>query len=147
MALTDKERAICAWLWRYQASLRKERELLEELEQLEAKACRITPLISGMPGNGGDGQAVSRAVEKIVEAKQKLAAQISTCLDVRQEVLGVLQSIRDPRDYEILRRRYILGQKWEEIAVQLPMDYSYVHHRHRQAVRLLTLPIESHTKK
>lgn len=46
MIYTDK----VAWLRRYQESLRREKELAEEVERLQSEAARITPLLSGMPG-------------------------------------------------------------------------------------------------
>ena len=67
-----------AWLWRYQDSLRQEKELAEEVEQLRARACRVSPAFTGMPGAQGDGQALPRAVEKILQAQLELQQQIQS---------------------------------------------------------------------
>ena len=107
------------WLRRYQDSLRREQELAEEVEQLRSRACRVTPSLSGMPGGTSDGQALPRAVEQILEAQQELQAQIEQCNTIRREVVDVIEQITNPRDKEILRRRYLLGQRWEEIAEQM----------------------------
>ena len=56
MPMTYEEKR--RWLWRYQESLRGERELAEEVEQLQTRACKVTPSLSGMPGGTGDGQAL-----------------------------------------------------------------------------------------
>ena len=56
-----------AWLRRYRESLRQEQLLGEEIGQLESQARRVTRAISGMPGGGGDGQAIPRALERLEE--------------------------------------------------------------------------------
>ena len=133
------------WLRRYQESLRQEQELAKEVEQLQSEACRMTPLLSGMPGGGSDGQGLPRAVERILAAKQDLQAQIERGCTIRREITDATRQIPHPRDQEILRRRYLLGQRWEEIAVEMHIELRWVYRRHRQAVTFLTM--ESHCQK
>lgn len=132
-----------AWLRRYLDSLRLERELEREVDQIETLATRVTPRLSGMPGGGADGQSLPRAVEGIIRAKQELEAQINVCRAIRGEVVAALEQITNPRDHEILRRRYILGQKWEQIAVEMYYSYKQVRRRHCTCVESLSLPDES----
>lgn len=68
-----------AWLRRYLDSLRLERELEREVDQMETLATRVTPRLSGMPGGGADGQSLPRAVEGIIRAKQELEDWWWTC--------------------------------------------------------------------
>ena len=128
------------WLRRYQDSLRRERELAEELLQLHARACKVTPSLTGMPGGASDGQGLARAVESIVQAQQELQAQINVCGAIRREVVAALEHVTNARDHEILRRRYLLNQKWEQIAVEMYYSYKQVRRRHRACVEALTLP-------
>ena len=132
-----------AWLRRYLDSLRLERELEREVDQMETLATRVTPRLSGMPGGGADGQSLPRAVEGIIRAKQELEAQVNVCRAIRAEVVAALEQITNPRDHEILRRRYILGQKWEQIAVEMYYSYKQVRRRHCTCVESLSLPDES----
>lgn len=131
------------WLRRYQDSLRRERELAEEVQQMQSRACKVTPALMGMPGGGGDGQSLPRAVEGIIRAQQELQAQINLCGAIRREIVAVLVDIQSPRDREILRRRYILGQRWEEIAVEMHLEYRWVTRRHHNTVDKLKLTPES----
>ena len=131
------------WLRRYQDSLRRERELADEVEQLHARACKVTPALTGMPGGPSDGQSLPRAVESIVQAQQELQAQINQCGAIRREIVAALDQITNPRDHEILRRRYLLGQRWEEIAVTMHLEYRWVTRRHRRTVESMILSRES----
>lgn len=127
------------WLRRYQDSLRRERELEREVDQMETLATRVTPRLSGMPGGGADGQSLPRAVEGIIRAKQELEAQVNVCKAIRAEVVAALEQITNPRDHEILRRRYILGQTLEQIAVETFYSYKQVRRRHSRCVEALGL--------
>lgn len=131
------------WLRRYQDSLRRERELLQELDQLHSRACKVTPALTGMPGGGGDGQSLARAVESIVQTRQELDAQINVCGAIRREVVAALEQVTNPRDHEILRRRYILGQRWEEIAVAMHYKYQHVCRCHKDAVTKLVIECDT----
>lgn len=132
-----------AWLRRYLDSLRLERELEREVDQMETLATRVTPRLSGMPGGGADGQSLPRAVEGIIRAKQELEVQVNVCKAIRAEVVAALEQITNPRDHEILRRRYILGQRWEEIAVEMHLEYRWVTRSHHRAVDRMILTPES----
>ena len=131
------------WLRRYQDSLRRERELGQELEQLRSRACKVTPALTGIPGGPNDGQSLPRAVESIVQAQQELQAQINQCGYIRREVVAAMEQVTIARDHEILRRRYILGQRWEEIAVEMHLEYRWVTRRHRRTVESMILTPES----
>lgn len=122
------------WLRRYQDSLRRERELAEELEKLHTRACKVTPALTGMPGGPNDGQSLPRAVESIVQAKQELQAQINQCGAIRREVVAALEQVTNARDHEILRRRHILGQRFEQISEDMHMEYRWVRRVHKKAV-------------
>lgn len=127
------------WLRRYQDSLRKEQELAEEVEQLRARACKVTPSLSGMPGGTSDGQALPRAVEQILEAQQQLQEQIEQCNAIRREVVDAIERVTNPRDKEILRRRYLLGNRFENISVVLHYEYRWTRRLHKKAVSELVL--------
>ena len=127
------------WLRRYRDALKLEVELRQELEAQRARACKTTAALTGMPGGGGDGQALPRAVESIVAAQQELQAQINLCGATRREVVAALDQVTDARDHEILRRRYLLGQRFEEIAVDMMLEYRWVRRLHKRAVNILTL--------
>lgn len=128
-----------AWLRRYREAIRRQVELEREVDQLDSAAKRVTPMLSGMPGGPGDGNALPRAVENLLEAKAELEAQCDICGDIRREVVAAIEQVKNQRDNEILRRRYLLGQKWEYIAVEMQYDYKWILKRHHATVEKLTI--------
>lgn len=131
------------WLRRYQDSLRREQELAEEVEQLRSRAYKVTASLSGMPGGTSDGQSIPRAVEQILEAQHELEVQIEQCIVIRREVSEAIEKVTNPRDKEILRRRYILIQRWEFIAVEMHLEYRWVTRRHRHSIESMILTPEN----
>lgn len=128
-----------AWLRRYQDSLRQEKERALEVERLRTEAERITPLLTGMPGGGSTMDRLPRAVEGIVQAQQELENQINACRAARGDVSKAIDQVQHGREHEILRRRYLLGQRWESIAVDMEIDYRWVWRLHKRTVNKLTI--------
>lgn len=123
------------WLHRYQDALRLQRMLEEEAEQLRAEAERVTPLLCELPGTGGaDRDRLPRAVERIIDAEQELEAQVNCCQAIRREVVEAINTVEQTREYEILRRRYILCERWEQIADEMNLALRWVYRKHKCAV-------------
>ena len=127
-----------AYLYRYRDALRREKTIADEIEVLRAEAARVTQALTGMPG-GGDGQAIPRAVERILDAQQRLAAEAARCAAARAEVRAAIDTVPDPLRRDILTRRYILGQRWEKIAAAHHLVLRQVFRLHHQAVDGLDL--------
>lgn len=125
------------WLRRYRGSLEKEKALRADLQEQETRAAKTTAALTGMPGGGSDGQTLARAVESIVEAQQKLQAQINVCGAVRREVVVAIDQVQDERDHAILYRRYVLGQTYEQIAEAMNRTTRSIIYRHNKAIEIL----------
>ena len=124
------------WLRRYQQALQIENERAEELEQLRTEAARMTPLLSDVPSGGGGKDRLPEAVEKIVEAQQELQCQINCAKSIRGEILDVINILPD-KAHEILRRKYILGQNWQEIQHWMKYSGSHCYKLHKAAVKMI----------
>lgn len=128
-----------AWLWRYRSAKRFERLRLDELAALEAEAVHTTQRYSAMPGGGGDGQTLPRAVERIEEARQAAEAQSAVCDAIRAELMDVFSQLDNEVDFMILFRRYILLEDWDNIAVYVRLSRSQMFQHHSAAVRQLDI--------
>lgn len=128
-----------AWLRRYQDSLRRERVLAQEIERLRTEAEHITPLLTGMPGGGQGADKLPRAVERIEQARAELAAQVEQCQRIRADVVDTIGHVSSPKGQEVMRRRYLLGQRWERIAAEMGVDYRWVWRMHRREIENMTI--------
>ena len=128
------------WLRRYRKAAKMEKMKLEEVEQYRTAAQRVTQVLSAVPGGSGDGQALPRAVERIMDAMQEADAQVMECQAIRREIEGTMAQTADMIDYEILYLRYIGGRRWEQIAADVGLDVSRVYCRHKRTVKALNIP-------
>ncbi len=127
------------WLRRYRAALKKEKLLRDELQALRERSIGCGQALNGMPRAASDGQSLPRAVESILKAQQELERQINVCGAIRREVVAAIETVPDNRDQEILRRRYLLGEKWYQIGMKLPMNERGVRKRARRAIEYMQM--------
>ena len=127
------------WLRRYRAALKKEKLLRDELQALRERSIGCGQTLNGMPRAASDGQSLPRAVESILKAQQELECQINVCGAIRREVVAAIETVPDNRDQEILRRRYLLGEKWYQIGMKLPMNERGVRKRARRAIEYMQM--------
>lgn len=105
-----------AWLNRYREAERLYKRYLYQLAEAQTATRNITQNLSAVPGGGGDGQNLARAVEREEEAERKAYAQRAACDKLFAEIDLVLRQLDDNRNYSILRRYYLDLQTWERIA-------------------------------
>ena len=122
-----------AWLRRYREAVQREETLAQEIEALRCQAARVTQALTGMPG-GGDGQAIPRAVERIMETQMLLAAEAVRAVNVHDQVKAAIDGVADPLRRDILTRRYILLQRWERIAAENNLTLRRVLQLHHKTV-------------
>ena len=129
------------WLGRYQAALSYQHMLEDEIEVLRSDAERVTTCMSGMPGRGGPNvDRLPRAVERIEKAQKKLAQQLDSCLETRMEVMHSIMALGDTAEQEVLRRRYVMGQNFSEIAEARGVVQRRAYQLHRTAVEGMAVP-------
>ena len=129
------------WLGRYQAALSYQHMLEDEIEVLRSDAERVTTCMSGMPGRGGPNvNRLPRAVERIEKAQKKLAQQLDSCLETRMEVMHSIMALGDTAEQEVLRRRYVMGQNFSEIAEAMGVVQRRAYQLHRTAVEGMAVP-------
>ena len=106
---------------------------------MRAAAERVTACLTGMPGAGPNPDRLPKAMERIEETQKKLEQQIEDCVDCRFAVMQVVAAVQAPDVQEVLRRRYILGQSYGEIADAMGVVLRRVYQIHRAGV--LALPL------
>ncbi len=131
------------WLRQYRAAVRREQMLEGELEAMRSAAARMTACLGGVPGAGPDPDRLPRAVERIEDTRKKLEQQIEECVERRFEVLRVVAAVPQADVQEVLRRRYILGQSYAEIADAMNLVIRRIYQIHRAGVQALDLGAEA----
>lgn len=130
--MTPKE-----YLQQYRYAAERARAALEHLEELESIATRVTPLYGG-EGGGGQHQSgdekMQNAVDKIIEAKNRVSDELEMLEATEREVVKTIDSVEDKTLRTLLYERYINGKTWEQIAVLMNYTYRRVTQLHGKAL-------------
>lgn len=142
MGISNAEKA--AYLNRYRESLIKEKSIKDEIDEIMTRAYKITPSLSLVPGNSGDGSSsgnkkIESAIEKANEVRKRLEAQMAESEALREKIESIINSVSPPSSQNILRLRYINGMSLKKISATIYLDYRWVRRKHQAALRRLKI--------
>ncbi len=113
---------------------------LQALEQLEALATKVTAVNNGdRVQSSGSQDKMADTVIKIIELKQEINADIDRLVDMKCEIIPVIDAVQDADFYDVLYKRYILCKKWEEIALDMHYSFRWVLKLHGRALQKIDM--------
>lgn len=121
------------YLRRYQTAKRRVGLIQEEIEELRSSKTSPVGLGDGMPHGSGTSDLsgyAARLDELLRELEAEKELQMVTYREIRQQIGMVPDAI----EQEILSRRYLIGQSWEKIAVEMKYSYRHVTKLHGHAL-------------
>lgn len=121
------------YLRRYQVAKRRVGLIQEEIEELRSSKTSPVGLGDGMPHGSGTSDLsgyAARLDELLRELEAEKELQMVTYREIRQQIGMVPDAI----EQEILSRRYLIGQSWEKIAVEMKYSYRHVTKLHGHAL-------------
>ena len=108
---------------------------LEQVASLRALATKATSTISdNLPSGSQNVQAMEDNIVKIIDLENEINKDISTLVDLRREIVGVIKRISNPEYQTLLELRYLCFYSWEKVAVEMDYDLRYMHKLHRKAL-------------
>ena len=116
------------YLRRYQVAKRRAEMIQEEIEELRSSKTSPVGLGDGMPRGSGTSD-LSGYAARLDELMRELEAEKEMQMVTYHEIWNQVKKIPNATEQEVLTRRYLIGQSWEKIAVE--MHYSY-----RQIIRI-----------
>lgn len=132
------------WLSRCRDIDRKIQSKCDEKSVWMARATKITPTLSDMPSGGKKENKIESAIEKMEQIEDEIDLEIDELVKVKTEVKAVISSVQSSTYREVLERRYIRGQKWEKIAVEMNYDYRYTLKLHGFALQAVEVDTKRH---
>mgnify|MGYP004662501727 FL=1 len=105
--------------------------LCREIEILRQERAELLNSGLGAANNDGlpHGSRVSNPTADIAARAASIAAELSQklneCIDLRLQIEQAVNALNEPRERELMRRRYIEGQRWEQVAYE--MNYTLRH--------------------
>ncbi len=123
------------WLTRaYKAQVEID-HLMRELNRLRDESVQIV----SPPGQGGrssmPSDKVGRAASRLADEYERLREMLNRAKDAKWEIREtIMEYTETPRHEEVLLRRYVEFQSWEEIASEMHYDWKYVYALRREGI-------------
>ena len=77
---------------------------------------------------------MERNVLRMVELEEKIWADKLKMETLKDQIIDQIQSLEDERYIDLLFRRYVKYQKFEQIALDMSYDYVYIRELHGEAL-------------
>lgn len=126
--------------------LRQYRNVLQKVEMLKRDLIRwrelgekVTPSLTGMPQGGQNVPKVEQSAIMICDIEKEINERIKQLSELYMRILSAIDAVDDINLQNLLYRRYIQGQKWEKIAVEMHYSYMHVCRLHGQALDKIML--------
>ena len=77
---------------------------------------------NGLPHGSGVSNPTADTASRAASIAAELSQKLNECIDLRLQIEQAVNALNEPRERELMRRRYIEGQRWEQVAYE--MNYS-----------------------
>ena len=94
---------------------------------------------SGGSGSGSSADRIPDTLAKIIEYEEQAERLTKRYIEVYMEVETAIAAVSDPVLREVLERRYLLYQKWEEIADAMHYTPRRIYQLHGRALQKISL--------
>ena len=108
--------------------------LLEEIEQLRTDAESVSINLDGMPRNNGQASFEKLAIQ-LAEAESQLTEEMSGLWSQTMKAHALIGEIPSAQRQQILTKRYLKGQRWEEIAYEMHFSWQHCFRVHGLALK------------
>lgn len=144
MAERESNEAKKEYLRSYQKAVRREREILDEIQQLRMDKMFPSVVNDGMP-KGSQQSDLSEYVVKLDNLIEKLKQERFEKIKLMDDILYSISLLEDEDEKSVLRMRYIKGVQWEDICVAIKYSWRQTHRIHSNALKNLQIPKTWHS--
>ena len=125
---------------------------IEQVRTLNELATKVTTVYSDMPHSPNrNTRRMEETIAKIIDLESEIDRDIDALVDLKREIMRVVNSVESAEYRTILEMRYLQFKKWEQISLLMSTDLRWVYRMHGKALKevqqIINTPlktIESH---
>lgn len=107
---------------------RKINNRISECERLRALAEGTSVAMTGdRVQSSPKPDKMSSAICKLVDMQKEIDAEIDRFVDLKKEVISVIEQVDNPHVYDVLYMYYVQEINWTDISKQLNYTYVWIH--------------------
>ena len=122
------------YLKSYRRAIKREQDILDEIQRLRLDKMFPSMIDDGMP-HGSSHSDLSDYVAILDEQIELLKKERLEKVRCYQKIERQIRQMENEDEQEVLRLRYILGMKWEEVAVKMDYSWKQTHRIHSSALQ------------
>lgn len=94
--------------------------LTAEAERMDSQIMRITQILrDNSGGQSGHGDGKASAIASLIDIRDGLLADIATIAAVKPQVMLIIKQIQSQKQREVIFRRYVSAQSFDDIATAM----------------------------
>ena len=138
ITIQEKNEQKKEYLKSYRRAIKREQDILDEIQRLRLDKMFPSVVNDGMPhgSSHSDLSDYAAILDEQIELLKEERLENARCY---QKIERQIRQMENEDEQEVLRLRYILGMKWEEVAVKMDYSWRQIHRIHSAA--LLNLKI------
>lgn len=121
------------YLKSYRRAVKREKDILEEIQRLRADKMFPSVANDGMP-KGSNQSDLSDYIAILDEQIELLKVERLEKARCYQKIEKQIKQMENEDEQEVLRLRYITGLKWEEVAARMSYSWKHIHRIHSSAL-------------
>ena len=106
---------------------------LQELREIAA-GLRSPNMQQDAVQTSPEGDPIGRAVSRYMDKEREIDELIDKFVDLKDQIIGEIQALPDPRHVEVLHLRYIKYMTMKDIAKKMHYEYKYACKIHGDAL-------------
>lgn len=122
------------YLKSYRRAIKREQDILDEIQRLRLDKMFPSVVNDGMP-HGSSHSDLSDYAAILDEQIELLKEERLERVRCYQKIERQIRQMQNEDEQEVLRLRYILGMKWEEVAVKMGYSWKQTHRIHSSALK------------
>mgnify|MGYP000498576628 FL=1 len=122
------------YLKSYRQAIKREQDILDEIQRLRLDKMFPSVVNDGMP-HGSSHSDLSDYAAILDEQIDLLKEERLEKVRCYQKIERQISQMENEDEQEVLRLRYILGMKWEEVAVKMGYSWKQTHRIHSSALK------------
>ena len=122
------------YLKSYRRAIKREQDILDEIQRLRLDKMFPSVVNDGMP-HGSSHSDLSDYAAILDEQIDLLKEERLEKVRCYQKIERQISQMENEDEQEVLRLRYILGMKWEEVAVKMDYSCRQIHRIHSSALK------------
>lgn len=122
------------YLKSYRRAIKREQDILDEIQRLRLDKMFPSVVNDGMP-HGSSHSDLSDYAAILDEQIDLLKEERLERVRCYQKIERQIRQMENEDEQEVLRLRYILGMKWEEVAVKMGYSWKQTHRIHSSALQ------------